>query len=423
MKIESIHIHNFKSIRDASIKFDDLNILIGKNAAGKSNIFEILQFLKDIGEQNLENAIQLRGGVEYFRNIRIGSDENFELSCSFSQSEQRHGGTVHSEDTDYRLSSVYSTDYKLEIGFFEGGYEVVNEKIVNERTARSTEEGISDGFQIKEILSRDGGEAKRRIETPDGKPDIETRQHSFGILRNNYKLSKKESILSLVGHPRRNFTIGLYGLSDLQIYDIEPSKIKKGTTLKGKRELEQDGENLPLVLKEIVSSEDQKDKFLNIVGDILPFLKDWQTDTLRDKSVFLKILEEFEEKDEEYLPANLVSDGTLNVIALMIILYFENRDINLIEEPEKSIHPSLISKIVDMMEDVSENSDKQIFVTTHNVELIKNVDLDNIFLVSRDKLGFTEINRPENNSHVREFLNQGMGLGEMYINNILEEEI
>lgn len=162
---------------------------------------------------------------------------------------------------------------------------------------------------------------------------------------------------------------------------------------------------------------------MNLIDDLLPFISDWETDTLRDKSILLEILEEFEEEDEEYLPASLVSDGTVNVISIIIIMYFEDINIAMIEEPERHIHPSLISKIVEMMEDVGNNSKKQIFTTTHNVELIKNISLDNIFLVTRDDSGFTQIDKPNNSERIREFLENGLGLSELYVQNILESEI
>jgi len=44
MKIEAMHIKNFKSLRDVSIKCTDLVALIGENNAGKSNVLEALDF-------------------------------------------------------------------------------------------------------------------------------------------------------------------------------------------------------------------------------------------------------------------------------------------------------------------------------------------------------------------------------------------
>ena len=207
------------------------------------------------------------------------------------------------------------------------------------------------------------------------------------------------------------------------IFDIDPTKIKKGTTLKGKRELEEDGENLPIVLKEIVASEDNKKKFLNIIGEALPFIEDWQTDTLRDQSVFLEVLEKFTGKTGKYLPSDLISDGTLNIIALIVILYFDRRELVMVEEPEKNLHPALIAIVVEMMDDMSGNSNKQVFTTTHNVEFIKNSKLENIFLVTRDSEGFSTVEKPDDSERIRSFLQEGMGLDKLYVNNILEEEI
>jgi len=51
------------------------------------------------------------------------------------------------------------------------------------------------------------------------------------------------------------------------------------------------------------------------------------------------------------LPAFLISDGTINIIALLVALYFEKKPLAIIEEPERNIHPYLISRVVDMMKD------------------------------------------------------------------------
>lgn len=50
MRISNIKIKNFKNFDDLSIDFRDINIIIGSCSAGKSNLFEVFQFLKDISE-------------------------------------------------------------------------------------------------------------------------------------------------------------------------------------------------------------------------------------------------------------------------------------------------------------------------------------------------------------------------------------
>ena len=61
MKIETIHIQNFKSIKDLTIHCNDgLNAFIGKNGTGKSAVFEALLHHTDI-EVELLNPPQVNG--------------------------------------------------------------------------------------------------------------------------------------------------------------------------------------------------------------------------------------------------------------------------------------------------------------------------------------------------------------------------
>lgn len=90
----------------------------------------------------------------------------------------------------------------------------------------------------------------------------------------------------------------------------------------------------------------------------------------------------------------------------------------MIEEPERNIHPYLISKVIEMMKDAS--SKKQITITTHNPEIVKYAGLKNILIVSREKSGFSTIYRPEEKKEVKTFLENEMGIEELYIQNLLE---
>lgn len=420
MIIDSIEVKNFKSIKHTEVNFNSLNILIGKNAAGKSNFLELFQFLNDVESQGIEDAIQLRGGIEYFRNTKIADTEDFELTINFVRREKDPKRFRVTNDEKIGISDPISTEYNIVIEFDEDSYNISKEEITNQRIIIDREKD-NEKTRVTHELYREEGHLKREKYGYDDEISEYSEEH-LAPMMSEREIGKNQSMLSL-GIPIRGRLGGIRQLTDLTIYDIDPVQIKQGTTLKGKRELESNGNNLPLVLKEIVSSSDEKEKFLNLIGDILPFIKDWETDTLRDKSVFLKILEEFEDQDQEYLPADLVSDGTINAIAIIIILYFENKRIAMVEEPERNMHPALISKIVRMMEDVSENTNKQVFTTTHNVELIKNASTDDILFVNRDDRGFTEINRPSNDEHIRQFLEQGMGLEELYVKNILESEL
>ena len=49
MKIKSIKIHNYRSIKDAEFMLDDYNVLVGANNSGKTNILTALRIFYEDG--------------------------------------------------------------------------------------------------------------------------------------------------------------------------------------------------------------------------------------------------------------------------------------------------------------------------------------------------------------------------------------
>lgn len=45
MLIEHIHVRNFKSIKEATLNLEPLTVIVGANAAGKSNIINVFRFI------------------------------------------------------------------------------------------------------------------------------------------------------------------------------------------------------------------------------------------------------------------------------------------------------------------------------------------------------------------------------------------
>jgi predicted ATPase len=202
---------------------------------------------------------------------------------------------------------------------------------------------------------------------------------------------------------------------DIATYDFDPKLPKKGTPITGKADLEEDGSNLAIVLKNIIGDGDRKRKLENLLGDLLPFVAGLEVEKFVDKSLLFNLRETHAKKQS--LPAPLISDGTINVTALIAALYFEKKPVAIIEEPERNIHPSLISKVMGMMKDASKS--KQIIVTTHNPEVVRHADIGDVLLVSRNGEGFSTISRPSENNEVRVFLQNEMGLEELFVENLL----
>lgn len=422
MTLKKIRVTNFKSFENLDVELGKFNVVIGVNASGKSNFIQIFKFMKDITNYGIDNAISMQGGIEYLRNINIDHSKDFSLEFIFDQKFSR----VVEKKTEIIGIKTYETIYNLTLKFKnEGrGFEIVEDKISQkcdfvrlEKTKKMDEKKKFDEkekFGEGEItVFSSNGKIKVNLSLPDRvqlkEEDIFPPFLKDEILRDE-KLEPKSLLLQF------SFFFMPPFFGDFSIYDFDPKLPKKAIPITGKADLEEDGSNLAIVLKNIIDDEEKKRKLSNLVRDILPFVENLDVDKFADKSLLFKLQEIYSKT--QYLPASLISDGTINITAIIIALYFEKKPITIIEEPERNIHPYLISKLVDMMKDASQN--KQIIVTTHNPELIKNASIENIILVSRNKEGFSIISKPSEKKEIQIFLENEMGIEELYLQNLLE---
>lgn len=419
MPIKSIKVSNFKSFRDTYIELRKFNILIGANASGKSNFLQILKFLRDIRNFGLDNAISLQGGVEYLINTRINTSHEFKVNIVFDDRYER----IIKKNNQTSLLKILQSSYELSIQFSPNHVDFV-----------ITEDQL---IQNCEIYNFDGESSEQKNKIANSKIILSKNQNNKIDIDyqsdNNLSIINEFDVLPIYYFASQEFkpnTVLLETpflsllmpadsdtLKNLSIYDFDHKLTKKATPITGKLELEEDGTNLAIVIKNIIRESSSKRKLLNLLSVVLPFVKDFKIEEFTDKSLMFQIKEQYLKNYNNYIPSSLISDGTVNIIALLIALYFENEPLTIIEEPERSIHPSLISKIIEMMKEASTN--KQIIVTTHNPEMVKYADLEGILLISRDKEGFSVVSRPYEQEEVKIFLENQIEFEDLYIENLL----
>ncbi|MEZ3143814.1 AAA family ATPase [Halobaculum sp. MBLA0143] len=383
MNIESLHVENFKSIRELDVEFSNLNVFVGRNAAGKSNLFEVFQFLRDARSEGIEDAIQLQGGVEYLRNTRIGIQRNLCIGLKMAV-EVESGGSHESPEKE---TSNIKAELQFDEDTYDFKYDIDYPPSSEGDIAQSSVE--MNNYSIERIAqnsTESAAEGPSAIEVIDGYDPDARRYHQIG-----------------------------------KTFDIDPRKITTDNSLAARTDLQPDGSNLALVIKKLLEDKERKRKFLSLVSDVLPFISDTKVDAMPDQSLFLQILENFDPDEDQYIPAEMLSDGTLRVLALIYILYFSDHEKVFIEEPGRNIHPSLIANLMMKVKDAAENTDKQIFLTTHNVEVVKYAPLESIRLVSRDDDGFTQVEKPAESERVQTFLDEGVRIDDMYTENLLGE--
>lgn len=413
-------MENFKSFKNLDVKLNRFNVLIGPNAAGKSNFVSGFRFLRDVVESGLDNAISMQGGVEYIRNMNLAATRGIKLGLTLRPL------TIDDSFPSLGLTERTVTrqaEYALKFSSKRREYAVTDEMLsLSGERASGPEQTQKSKSVAKSRRKREEVRLviKRHLNSVriSANPNEFRQSFSVRLARDFLRFTSKDTSAfrkALLLQPNLFASHNVTQLlKDTSIYDFDPKVLKQSTLITGKKDLEYDGRNLAIVLKNILDDPSSGQRLQRLIEDLLPFLIGLDVETLADKSV----LTMFKETYNRYnLPAPFVSDGTINVAALLVALNFGTDGPAIIEEPEKNIHPSIISKLVEMMHDVSHR--KQIILTTHNPLLVRYAGMESLLLVSRDPQGFSRMTRPVEKDDVRNFLKNDMGVDELYVQNLL----
>lgn len=423
--ITRIEVKNFKSFDELNLSLGNYNVLIGPNASGKSNFLELLRFLSDTTKHGLRNAISMQGGKDFFLNNNIANSSTFsvKISCSLAKT---MGFPFPSESTKtVRFIDIKDFTYELQVKFQEKDFEVAFERLElkcdilmpknGKISKRQSYEKLLETTEVtssgKIFVTRENGVIKARKR---GIPE-DIYKYCTPSVSSAYIDSKKTFLESSMGFWLLDWKGIFQGAA---IYDVDPKLPKRAISFTGKQDLESDGSNLTIILKAIDEDPEKKKRFSTFLNNLLPHAKSISVGNVGHKALIFNVIESYEKQME--VPASLISEGTINIIALIYILYFQRNPLVLIEEPEKNIHPRLLSKIANILADASRQ--KQIIITTHNPDLVKYAHVENIFLVHRNKKGFSEIAKPASQVRLKKFLTEDIGVDELFKMDFLSEK-
>jgi len=403
MNISQLRAQNFKSFDTVDVELGDFNVLIGANASGKSNFLSLLTFLRDIAREGVEDAVSMQSGeIDLLRNVQIGSAQPTKICMESGYGLDDPGAPPEfGWKAGLRSESAMMSGFQYRIGL---QHEKSDFSIAEECTKwagyfREYENPSDDeAFEVRSS-NRESLSETNAHSTSNGAPIEEEDIARMSLL-------EKETVWSILARG---------AMSRFRIFDFGKKVGIEGAPQKGRSQLEEDGGNVALVLRRLLKDEEKRRKFLNLAATLLPFVEDVDVERFGGQSLLMTLQESHAEG--QYLPSSLLSEGTIRVVALLIALYFENKWVMAFEEPATSLHPKLISRLMQMMKEVSE--DKQVFMTTHNPEVLKHIDLDDVYLVSRDDEGFSQITKPADKKEVRVFLENDLGIDDLFVQNLL----
>ncbi|HEX9732321.1 MAG TPA: AAA family ATPase [Thermoanaerobaculia bacterium] len=356
--LDRIRVAGFKSIRDQELELKRLNVLIGANGAGKSNLIAVFQLLHQIANERLQLFVGTSGGAD--RMLHFGRKVTEEMRLQFT-----FGSNA------YHCVLVPTTEDALVFG---------------EETEFFYGRGYSDPYD--------------------------------SFLGSGHK----ETLLYEEPRRTKRKSIGYYVLAAFKSWRInhfhdtgDTAKIKLTGDLDDNRFLRHDAGNLAAFL--YLLQETKRDCYHNIVDVVkmvAPFFGGFnlQPDRLNPKKIKL---EWHESGSDSYFDAQALSDGTLRFICMVtLLLQPELPSTILLDEPELGLHPYAISVLADLLRSASERT--QIIVSTQSVTLVNQLSPEDVIVVDRVK-GESIFRRPSS-EEISSWLDD-YALGDLWEKNVL----
>jgi len=337
MLVKSIYLRNFLSYGpnspEATIILQPLNVIIGPNASGKSNLLEAFALLKH-APSLIQKPIREGGGLEQW--LFKGEKPTPEAYISVS--------------VPYTSSIADTLHYSLGFGGWDGVFSVSNEMLWYE---------IRDGQKVTTVPVYINHSGFKEIRNVPGQTDLSP-----------IKADNTKSIFAQRKDPEQYPEITYLGelFERIQLYRdwtfgrYSAVRQPQKTDLPNEW-LEPDASNLTLVLNRLRRDYEAKEKLLVALRNLYNGIEDY------DVRLEGGTAQVFFHEGRNLIPATRLSDGTLRYLSLLAVLLHPNPPpLVCIEEPELGLHPDILPTIADLLKDASTRM--QVIVTTHSDILV-----------------------------------------------------
>ncbi len=365
--IENIEISNFKSIIKTKLELSNINVLIGENGCGKTNILEAIAMLSAAKDYNLDiNGLSSRGVRVTKPALTISSflgkrkKEDIEISAKFSDIEAPVKCLIYPKN----INDIYS--------------EWIDKSL--NRLPKNIE------ISIDEILKSNG-------------------------------------VLETIYNNLKNTFLTKYLIFNLNIQSL------RGMLSSSKEiPLGINGEGLDLLLHDFSKEEWEELKKYNYLIDWLDDIIVDDADALKYKghklgrsSSFLYFKDKYMRKNNNIFAAENSNEGVLNILFYLALLISKKTpNFFAIDNIESSLNPKLCRTLMKIISDLAIKKEKQVLITTHNPAVLDGLNLfdDNqrLFVVKRTDEGNTKVERIRLKPQVK---NKDLKLSEMWMRGYL----
>lgn len=357
--IKSIRLKNFFSFASQTIDFSEVNVLVGINGVGKSNLIKALQVLKAVitdGDMS-ELIINRWGGfdaVHYLDNEK--QESGVELEYEFDPSELGQYGYRFQEPVFYRIrfhKIPSSQNYYI--------CESFHTKIESKPNYRYMQMDNGKGF-VREGLSNNQETVKYELD------------------------NATESLLCQLVDKDRYYQIYTLreAIKDIAIYNYfdttAKSAMRKPVPPGLSNRLLPDGSNLPLVLNSIkINDKNSYTKIVEALNAVNPLFNGFDFNFL-GASIELLLDENGLNKA---VHVTHISDGTLRYLCLLAIIFNVKRGrLVCIDEPEVGLHPDMVGELIQAILQIADST--QYIISTHSDHILNQLSVENIIVFEKD---------------------------------------
>lgn len=389
VKLVALKLKNYRAFKNVEIKnIPNFCVFVGANGVGKSTIFSVFNFLKNAIESNVNVALGKIGGANGFNEVR---------------------------------SRNSTGPIEIELKFVNGKSPLITYFLaINEKNGYA--------YVEKEVLKYkrgNGGHGKpwNFLDFSDGKGTAitnETVVREEDFVR-EYQSLKSNDILAIRGLGQFEKFPAVMALSNLienwHISDFHIEKARTTPELGFSQHLSKEGENLPLVIQYLNKLQDGTfEKILDLLSHRIPGINKIEAKTTEEGRVLLK----FQDNSfQDPFLAQFVSDGTIKMLAYLVLLYDPNpHSLLCIEEPENQLYPSLMEELAEDFRSYS-NRGGQVFVSTHSPDFLNALQPEEVFCLIK-KNGYTYIEHLSDNDQIVDYINQGDKLGYLWKQGFIE---
>lgn len=336
MSLTEFLIRNYRSVKTAWLKLDRINVIVGANGSGKSNLYRAIYLLASTASGMLARNVSEEGGMssvlwsgKYTLNDRHKIDlslkmDGLQYDLSFAALSSSLGGGPES--------------------VFRNDLEILKEEIY-----------LSKGGSKTRILRRSKAEIQM-IDSKGVKVDYTMR------------VPANESILYGIREPHRFPQVSALRQELLNWRFYHHFRTDKESPLRRPQlailtpRMAHDGSDFVSAIATIMKHGD-KNNFLLSLDAAFP----GSDIDVSEVSAGLRIRMRFPDLDRP-LDTRELSDGTLQYLCLLAALYsVDAPSVLVINEPETSLHPDLYEPLAELL--VAASNRSQIWITTHARDL------------------------------------------------------